>query len=206
MSVNFFNHLLKSGVSYAFAIHTCLSGNFFNGCPNEDIPLCPSPFVIYSCYCHVLVTLLSSVFCLSQWLDERFQKERSVLRGGDRSNSQVTLCLLEAGVKLEKNMDKILASRSDMWTYWHFLERYASHTGFIDSLWEAIWIRDMDAKLALSFALFKHVSLIFSKIKKNTCLEIILYWAKITSNLFQGEISCSSLLLEKQDNLNTFEC
>lgn len=34
-------------------------------------------------------------FCLSQWLDERSQKERSVLTGGDRSNSQLPIVFLK---------------------------------------------------------------------------------------------------------------
>lgn len=153
-------HLLMSSKS-----HTCLRGNIFNGCPNQDIPLCPSSFVIYSCYCHVLVTLLSSVFCLSQWLDERSQKERSVLTGGDRSNSQLPIVFL----KQESSWRKIWIR---FWLAGQTCEHIDISLKYMQVI-QAIWIRDMDAKLALSFALFKHVSLIFSKIKKNTCLEII---------------------------------
>lgn len=51
--------------------------------------------------------------------------------------------------------------------------------GFIGSPWEATFVcykvRDIDAKFALCHALFWHVSPIFLKIKKKTCLEIILY-------------------------------
>lgn len=58
MSVNLFNHLLKSGASYAFSIHTCLRGALLNACPNNDIPPDPSPLMTYSCYCSALVTFL----------------------------------------------------------------------------------------------------------------------------------------------------
>lgn len=104
-------------------------------------------------------------FCLSQWLDERSQKERSVLTGGDRSNSQLPIVFL----KQESSWRKIWIR---FWLAGQTCEHIDISLKYMQVI-QAIRIRDMDAKLALSFALFKHVSLIFSKIKKNTCLEII---------------------------------
>lgn len=72
MSVNLFNHILKSGASYAFAVHTCLRGALLNSCPSKGIPLGPSPFVTYSCYCPALVTFLW--FLAPQGLGERTQR------------------------------------------------------------------------------------------------------------------------------------
>lgn len=72
----------------------------------------PSSFVTYFCYCRALVTFLCFFGIHNDLVKEPIGKAR-FWEDGDMSDTQVTLCPLEAGVKLEKNMGNILANRSD---------------------------------------------------------------------------------------------
>ena len=119
------------------------------------------------------------------------------------SNTQVTLCPLEASIKLEKHMGNILVSRSDKFIYWHFLDRNTSHMGFIGSPWEAISVcykvRDIDAKLTCVMHYSSRWALFFWRLRKRHAQKSsLIYLAKIISNLFWGGISYSSLPSNKQ--------